>query len=199
MVDTSRSSATWPRLSLSVRYPSMASASRAACARSRPKAASRCSSIPFGIWMMTSIRLPFPLARIDLSTIGMKLPSRLDSHQVRRRVAGAEYPRGMGLGSAMIFTSQGRPCRCSDRINRLDQAFGQDRWSFVYARGHFHRRGVTRGGYTARALGTSIFTEADDWGELQANVRDAVNCHFDEDKAPKLIRLHFVREEVLTL
>ena len=50
-----------------------------------------------------------------------------------------------------------------------------------------------------RALGTSIFTEADDWGELQANVRDAVNCHFDEDKAPKLIRLHFVREEVLTL
>jgi hypothetical protein len=55
------------------------------------------------------------------------------------------------------------------------------------------------GGYTARALGTSIFTEADDWGELQANVRDAVNCHFDEDKAPKLIRLHFVREEVLTL
>ncbi|MGZ3302965.1 MAG: 2-oxoisovalerate dehydrogenase [Isosphaeraceae bacterium] len=55
------------------------------------------------------------------------------------------------------------------------------------------------GGYTARALGTSIFTEADDWGELQANVRDAVNCHFDEDKAPKVIRLHFVREEVLTL
>ena len=105
----------------------------------------------------------------------------------------------MGLGSAMIFTSQGRPCRCSDRINRLDQAFGQDRWSFVYARGHFLRRGVTRGGVYRAGLGTSIFTEADDWGELQANVRDAVNCHFDEDKAPKVIRLHFVREEVLTL
>jgi hypothetical protein len=55
------------------------------------------------------------------------------------------------------------------------------------------------GGYTARALGPSIFTEADDWGELQANVRDAVSCHFDEDEAPKVIRLHFVREEVLTL
>jgi hypothetical protein len=63
----------------------------------------------------------------------------------------------------------------------------------------FHRRGVTRGGYTARALGPSIFTEADDWVELQANVRDAVSCHFDEDKAPKVIRLHCVREEVLTL
>ncbi len=55
------------------------------------------------------------------------------------------------------------------------------------------------GGYTARALGASIFTEADDWSELQANVRDAVNCHFDEGKAPKVIRLHFVREELLTL
>ncbi|MGO9597632.1 MAG: 2-oxoisovalerate dehydrogenase E1 subunit beta [Isosphaeraceae bacterium] len=37
------------------------------------------------------------------------------------------------------------------------------------------------GGYTARALGTSIFTEADDWAQLQANVRDAVSCHFDEE------------------
>jgi len=55
------------------------------------------------------------------------------------------------------------------------------------------------GGYTARALGLSIFTEADDWQDLQANVRDAVSCHFENGKAPGLIRLHFVREEVLTL
>jgi hypothetical protein len=55
------------------------------------------------------------------------------------------------------------------------------------------------GGYTARALGLSIFTEANNWRELQANVRDAVSCHFEEGQAPKLIRLHFVREEVLTL
>ncbi|MGO9462817.1 MAG: 2-oxoisovalerate dehydrogenase [Isosphaeraceae bacterium] len=55
------------------------------------------------------------------------------------------------------------------------------------------------GGYTARALGASIFTEADDWHELQANVRDAVSCHFESSEAPALIRLHFVREEVLTL
>ena len=53
------------------------------------------------------------------------------------------------------------------------------------------------GGFTARALGQSIFTEADSLEELRANVRDAVQCHFDEGKAPKLIRLHFVREEVL--
>jgi hypothetical protein len=53
------------------------------------------------------------------------------------------------------------------------------------------------GGYTARALGQSIFTEAESLEELRSNVRDAVQCHFDDGKAPKVIRLHFVREEVL--
>jgi dephospho-CoA kinase len=54
------------------------------------------------------------------------------------------------------------------------------------------------GGYTARALGESIFTEADTREELQAQVRDAVRCHFEEDKMPKVIRLHFVSEEVIS-
>jgi hypothetical protein len=53
------------------------------------------------------------------------------------------------------------------------------------------------GGYTARALGESIFTEADSLGALRAQVRDAVRCHFDEGTAPRIIRLHFVREEIL--
>jgi len=53
------------------------------------------------------------------------------------------------------------------------------------------------GGYTARALGVSIFTEAASLAELPAKVRDAVHCHFDESSLPKLIRLHHVREEVL--
>jgi hypothetical protein len=55
------------------------------------------------------------------------------------------------------------------------------------------------GGFTARALGESIFTEADTIAELRAQVRDAVRCHFAEDRAPKLIRLHFVREEVIAV
>jgi hypothetical protein len=55
------------------------------------------------------------------------------------------------------------------------------------------------GGYAAKALGESIFTEADTLEELHANVRDAVRCHFDEGEAPKLIRLHFVHEEVLAV
>ena len=66
------------------RYPSEGDASRAARTRSRPKAASSCSSIPLGIRMMTSIRLPSPPASHDLSTIRIKLPSILDLHQEER-------------------------------------------------------------------------------------------------------------------
>ena len=53
------------------------------------------------------------------------------------------------------------------------------------------------GGYVAKAAGKSIYTEADTLDELHAQVRDAVRCHFDESAAPKLIRLHFVRDEVI--
>jgi hypothetical protein len=53
------------------------------------------------------------------------------------------------------------------------------------------------GGYVARAVGASIVTEADDLDSLRAQVRDAVRCHFDEGTAPKLIRLHNVRVEVI--
>lgn len=53
------------------------------------------------------------------------------------------------------------------------------------------------GGFIARALGESIFTEANDLADLHDKVRDAVHCHFNEDKVPKVIRLHFVREEVI--
>ncbi len=53
------------------------------------------------------------------------------------------------------------------------------------------------GGFTARAVGESIFTEADDMAQLRARAREAVHCHFDEGKAPKLIRLHYVRDEVI--
>ena len=54
------------------------------------------------------------------------------------------------------------------------------------------------GGYTARALNAPIFTEADTLADLPDQVRDAVRCHFDEGEAPKVIRLHFVREEVIS-
>ena len=53
------------------------------------------------------------------------------------------------------------------------------------------------GGFSARALGHSIFTTADSEQELQTMVKDAVACHFDDGEAPKIIRLHYVREEVI--
>jgi hypothetical protein len=53
------------------------------------------------------------------------------------------------------------------------------------------------GGLVARALGHSIFTEADSWEELKEAIRDAVRCHFDPEEQPDLIRLHAVREEVV--
>ena len=55
------------------------------------------------------------------------------------------------------------------------------------------------GGFTARALGTSIFTEAETLEELHNSVRDAVHCHFEEGEEPKVVRLHFVREELLAV
>lgn len=56
------------------------------------------------------------------------------------------------------------------------------------------------GGYTAAALGQDIFTEGDTLDELRANVREAVQCHFGDGgpgPLPGVIRLHFVRDEVL--
>ena len=55
------------------------------------------------------------------------------------------------------------------------------------------------GGFLARALGESIFTEADTIAELPGKVRDAMRCHFEEGKAPKIVRLHHVREEVIAV
>lgn len=55
------------------------------------------------------------------------------------------------------------------------------------------------GGFTAKALGEPIFTEADDELTLHENVRDAVRCHFDAGEAPRVIRLHFVRDDVIAV
>lgn len=53
------------------------------------------------------------------------------------------------------------------------------------------------GGYEARALGHSIFTQAETLGELKKELQDAVRCHFDDDNRPRIIRLHLVKDEVI--
>ena len=80
-----------------------------------------------------------------------------------------------------------RRCRCTDL---LLAALAMIEIVFVVDE-------APEGGFTARAIGQSIFTEAGTLDELRANVRAAVECHFDEGQAPKLIRLHIVRDEIL--
>jgi predicted RNase H-like HicB family nuclease len=54
------------------------------------------------------------------------------------------------------------------------------------------------GGYTASALGVGVHTQAETLEDLRANVKEAVDCYFDETMdAPAVIRLHFVRDEIM--
>jgi hypothetical protein len=53
------------------------------------------------------------------------------------------------------------------------------------------------GGYEARALGHSIFTEANTYEEIKTMVLDAVGCHFDETERHRIVRLHMVKDELL--
>jgi hypothetical protein len=62
---------------------------------------------------------------------------------------------------------------------------------------HFIVAEAPEGGFVARAMGADIFTEADSIDELHVQIRDAVQCHFDPEQMPSLIRLHITREEVL--
>lgn len=55
------------------------------------------------------------------------------------------------------------------------------------------------GGFEARSLGYSIFTEAEDMASLKKEIKDAVICHFEKEDMPKLIRLHMVKDEVLAV
>ncbi|WP_439414528.1 type II toxin-antitoxin system HicB family antitoxin [Larkinella sp. GY13] len=56
------------------------------------------------------------------------------------------------------------------------------------------------GGYTARALGETIFTQGETVEELKQMIRDAIDCHFDDaSQWPQIVRLHFVKDEVFAL
>ena len=55
------------------------------------------------------------------------------------------------------------------------------------------------GGFIAEALGESIFTQADSWDELRANVREAVQAFYFDSAPPASIRLRLVRDEVLAV
>ena len=50
---------------------------------------------------------------------------------------------------------------------------------------------AAEGGFTARALGESVFTQAESLSELKVMIRDAVLCHFAEGDLPKVVRLQY--------
>ena len=58
-------------------------------------------------------------------------------------------------------------------------------------------RQALEGGYTAHALGEAIFTEADTLADLRTAAQNAARCHFDDRQSPKVIHLHFERDELI--
>ncbi len=62
----------------------------------------------------------------------------------------------------------------------------------------FEIRDAEEGGFFARALGHSIFTEAETWEELRANLLEAVSVHFEEAAVrPRLVQMHYVKDELI--
>jgi hypothetical protein len=62
----------------------------------------------------------------------------------------------------------------------------------------FEVRDAEEGGYCARALGHAIFTQAENWEELRANVLEATALHFEESSQhPRLVQLHYVKDELI--
>jgi hypothetical protein len=55
------------------------------------------------------------------------------------------------------------------------------------------------GGYIAKGLGYSIYTEGETLDQLKENIKDAVKCHFDEKEIPHIVRLHIVKDEVIAI
>jgi predicted RNase H-like HicB family nuclease len=55
------------------------------------------------------------------------------------------------------------------------------------------------GGYCAECLTENIFTQGDSWEELRRNVIDAVSGYFFDAPTPATVRLHLVRDEVLSV
>jgi predicted RNase H-like HicB family nuclease len=55
------------------------------------------------------------------------------------------------------------------------------------------------GGYEAKAIGESIFSQGEDLEDLKVQIKEAINCHFEENSMPKMVRLHFVKDEVFSI
>ena len=62
----------------------------------------------------------------------------------------------------------------------------------------FEVHDAEEGGYFARALGHAIFTQAETWEELRANVLESISLHFEDSSVhPRLVQLHYVKDELI--
>lgn len=104
-------------------------------------------------------------------------------------VAAAAVGGGGGVGGDSLAHCLVRSCYDDDQEERWPMS---DEIIFAVEES-------PEGGYEAKALSAPIFTDADSLDELRTMVRDAVSCQFDEDERPKIIRLHFVRNELIAV
>ena len=85
----------------------------------------------------------------------------------------------------------------------LEQALVEDGGQIRYSMDMeliFEVRDADEGGYCARALGHAIFTEAETWEELRANVLEATSLHFEDSPVhPRLVQLHYVKDELISV
>jgi hypothetical protein len=58
---------------------------------------------------------------------------------------------------------------------------------------------AAEGGFNARAIGESIFTQGESIEQIREAIREAVACHFGDHALPKVIRLRIIQEEILRL
>jgi hypothetical protein len=63
----------------------------------------------------------------------------------------------------------------------------------------FEVRDAEGGGYWARALGESIFTQAETWDELRQHVLEGVKLHFEPNEIPRMVQLHYIRDEMIVV
>lgn len=50
---------------------------------------------------------------------------------------------------------------------------------------------AVEGGYSARALDHSIFTDGKSIEDIKANIKDSIFCHFEENELPKVVQIQY--------
>ena len=126
--------------------------------------------------------LPSPLARLALRSVRRRLPSLTSL----KRLPRLPTPSPLASSPARSASPHLVTCRIIRSIYRR-----------IMSELVFEVTQEADGGFVAEALGESIITEANSWEELRANVREAVRAFYFDRPAPKGIRLHLVRDEVL--